>query len=232
MAAFRAAFAFYNTSMSKPTYVYIDGFNLYYGAVINNPEYKWLDLVKFCESILPGENVKKIKYFTASILGLNDENAPRRQKIYWRALKELYPQKVEIIEGHFKKHPRKYYRVKKLRTGYKLLQEKVWVLRVEEKCTDVNLAVHLVNDAWKNLYNKALVISNDTDLEKAILISRKELKKKIIIANPYFWEGELPHKTLRDASSRHIRIYEGNLKDNQLPDQIPGTKIYRPPKWK
>ena len=34
--------------------IYIDGFNLYYGALRNRwPQYKWLDLQGFCERLLP-----------------------------------------------------------------------------------------------------------------------------------------------------------------------------------
>jgi len=49
------------------TIVYIDGFNLYYRNLKNTP-YKWLDIEKFCESLLlPGTPIVKIKYFTARI---------------------------------------------------------------------------------------------------------------------------------------------------------------------
>lgn len=51
------------------TYVYIDGFNLYYRAVKNTP-YKWLDLKKLCMHLInPKHNIIKIKYFTAKISG-------------------------------------------------------------------------------------------------------------------------------------------------------------------
>lgn len=43
------------------TYVYIDGFNLYYRAVRNTP-YKWLDLKALCERIFPNNRVIRIKY--------------------------------------------------------------------------------------------------------------------------------------------------------------------------
>lgn len=37
------------------TIVYIDGFNLYYGAVKGTP-YKWLDLQALCQMLLPQHN--------------------------------------------------------------------------------------------------------------------------------------------------------------------------------
>ena len=44
--------------------VYIDGFNLYYGAVKGSP-YKWLDLGALCHHMLPNDTVQSIEYFTA-----------------------------------------------------------------------------------------------------------------------------------------------------------------------
>jgi hypothetical protein len=50
------------------TYVYIDGFNLYYGQVKKTP-YKWLNLDSMCRSYLNASNndILKIKYFTPSL---------------------------------------------------------------------------------------------------------------------------------------------------------------------
>jgi len=50
------------------------------------------------------------------------------------------------------------------------------VLKTEEKCTDVRLAVHLVNDSWKGLYDCAVILSNDGDLLEALKIVYSELK--------------------------------------------------------
>ena len=46
------------------TNVYIDGFNLYYG-LLKGTSYKWLDLERFCDQLLPRNTVQKIYYFTA-----------------------------------------------------------------------------------------------------------------------------------------------------------------------
>jgi hypothetical protein len=44
--------------------VYIDGFNLYYGA-LNESAYKWLDLSRNCQTLLRSDTIEEIKYFTA-----------------------------------------------------------------------------------------------------------------------------------------------------------------------
>ncbi len=48
----------------QKTYVYIDGFNLYYGALKKTP-YRWLDLAELCRLMLPTSDVQRINYYTA-----------------------------------------------------------------------------------------------------------------------------------------------------------------------
>lgn len=48
---------------------------------------------------------------------------------------------------------------------------------MEEKGSDVNLAVHLLNDAWKDLFDVGVVVSNDTDLVTPIRMVTVERKK-------------------------------------------------------
>jgi hypothetical protein len=43
------------------------------------------------------------------------------------------------------------------------------------RADDVNLAVHILNDAWKDLYDAAVVISNDTDLTAPIALRMRFL---------------------------------------------------------
>ena len=46
--------------------VYIDGFNLYYGA-LRGTAYKWLNLSAMCQRLLPGRSIGRIRYFTAKL---------------------------------------------------------------------------------------------------------------------------------------------------------------------
>lgn len=84
------------------TRVYVDGMNLYYGA-IKRPKrtgYKWLNLVTLaCQVLPPGHVVEKLRYFTSRVSGVLDPNAPARQNIYISALKTL--PEVEVHFGNF-----------------------------------------------------------------------------------------------------------------------------------
>lgn len=49
------------------TYIYIDGFNFYYGVLKGTP-YKWLDLKALFSIILQSHHIiSRIKYFTALV---------------------------------------------------------------------------------------------------------------------------------------------------------------------
>ena len=81
------------------TRVYVDGFNLYYGALKGTP-CKWLDPVRLAAHLLPRDYaIDRLRYFTARVLGKLDPQAPARQQNYLKALATL-PQ-VDIHYGRF-----------------------------------------------------------------------------------------------------------------------------------
>ena len=46
--------------------MYIDGFNLFYGA-LKGSRYEWLDLEALCRHLLPKDSINRIRYFTARV---------------------------------------------------------------------------------------------------------------------------------------------------------------------
>lgn len=81
------------------TRVYVDGFNLYYGAV-RGTSFKWLDPVRLSRLLLPPHCViDKLLYFTARVSGIPDPAAPARQQAYLSALGTL--PEVEVHYGSF-----------------------------------------------------------------------------------------------------------------------------------
>jgi uncharacterized LabA/DUF88 family protein len=158
-----------------PTIVYVDGFNLYYGAVRDTP-YKWLDLDALCRLLLPSDSIVRIKYFTARVKPLADPGQPVRQQTYLRALAAL--PNLEIIFGQFYSHEVRMPLA--ARAGHGV----VWVTKAEEKGSDVALATHLVHDAHRGLYDTAAIVSNDSDLVPPVRIVRTALGKQVGILSP------------------------------------------------
>lgn len=82
--------------------VYIDGFNLYYGAVKGTP-YRWLNLAEMCRMLLPRDQILQIKYFTALVNPRpSDPDQRSRQETFLRALATI--PNLSIVYGFFLTH--------------------------------------------------------------------------------------------------------------------------------
>lgn len=163
---------------SMRTCVYVDGFNLYYGC-LRGTAYKWLNLVELCKALLPQNEILTIKYCTAQVSALpHDPGAPMRQQMYFRALKTL--PEVKIILGHFLSHD---VRMPLARPQGGRTHE--YVTKREEKGSDVNLAVHLVADAFQDKYDVGVLVTNDSDLKEAARVVKSVIGKKVGVLNPH-----------------------------------------------
>ncbi len=205
------------------TYVYVDGFNLYYGAV-RGTAFKWLDINKLCSLLLPKNRIAKIKYFTARVTGRPDDpGQPTRQQTFLRALRTL--PNLEIVFGHFLTNE-----VFMLRADSPPGARKyVKVLKTEEKGSDVNLATHLLRDGFRGEYEAAVLITNDSDLLEPVRIVRHELGLVVGILNPH----ERASRVLARHASFIKPIRPGALKASQFPPQLRDSTgvISKPPAW-
>jgi hypothetical protein len=130
-------------AMPPRTYVYIDGFNLYYGAV-KGTSFKWLNVRRLCELLLPDSRIDKVKYFTARVSARKDDpDKPTRQQMYLRALRTLPD--LEIIYGSFLSHDVQMPLADPVPGGPRFAK----VIKTEEKGSDVNIAAQLINDAFR-----------------------------------------------------------------------------------
>ena len=219
--------------MNKPqpkTYVYIDGFNPYYGCFRNRQRptwarYKWLDLEAFCDRLLPKNDVVAIKYYTADVTSRPPDNQGDRQKAYLTALSQLG--RLTIIKGHFLGP--KVVRMPECDSHGNYLGRTVSVLKTEEKGSDVNLAVDLLHDCVRGLYECAVVISNDSDLIRPIKIVRSEYGKIVGWVNPQ----TNPSVELAKNTDFRIRLTESLLQECQFPEtvQVGQSNISRPSTW-
>jgi len=209
------------------TSIYIDGFNLYYSAV-KGTSYKWLDLkALFVQLLQPYHEIKVLKYFTAPVSGRRDPQQPVRQQTYWRALQAVIPE-LTLYKGTFLTHPVTWPLEKPI-AGQKFAT----VLKTEEKGSDVNLAVHLLNDAWLDSYDCALIVSNDSDLAEAMrLIKAHHPQKRLGLVFPgEKGKGRYPSRELVAHSDFVKHLGHTLLASCQLPNPIPGTSIHKPATW-
>jgi uncharacterized LabA/DUF88 family protein len=195
--------------------IYIDGFNVYYALQESYyKKYKWLNYRKLAETVIGQNNtIQGIFYFT-SLLRWKPENVIRH-KIYIQALRL---ERIETIEGRFLE--------KKVRCH---ICGKTYKTH-EEKRTDVNIALKILCDAIDNLYDKALIISADSDLAPAISAVHKYTPEKRV--GVMFPIGRNNYD-LRQQADFRIKMHQKLLQDCQFPDEIKSGDniIQRPEEW-
>lgn len=211
--------------MSKIRIVaYIDGFNLYHA--IDNLEdnrLKWFDirsaLFDFTDPSL--HELTEINYFTALAKHCS-QDIQKRQNDYLSALNYTG---VNIIKGRFRK-----------RTRYCRADCKKKFAYHEEKETDVQIAVRIVDDAYLDKYDMAFIISQDSDLFPAIrTVKKRFLNKTIRIITP----PDLPHSNEMSrivGGEKNLKSLEStHLQKHQLPDEIRfknGSILKKPKKYR
>jgi 6-hydroxy-3-succinoylpyridine 3-monooxygenase len=233
------------------TRVYVDGYNLYYGC-LKGTRHKWLNPVQLFERILPTVTATvpghgaltseldalAVKFCTALILekAAKAEDSLRSQERYHRALSKHLQGRIEMLTGYYsltearakvidpddpKKWPRDC--------------QEIPVWKLEEKQSDVNLALHAVVDALQGGIEHVVFVTNDTDIEPALKMLRMHTMATVGLIVPTTDHARVPNTSLaRHAHWVRSHITDAELQAAQLPLVIQDGKkssIAKPESW-
>jgi hypothetical protein len=239
--------------------VYVDGFNLYFGAReqcgAGTAGWRWLDVRSLVADALPsawrvdGAVIERVVYCTARVSGIDDPSTPRDQNVYLRALRAS--SSVDHIEfGNFVRRVKPALLAVRDEKGRPQLVQSQWpvmvhddlgeevndarflvsVLNREEKGSDVNVAAHLLLDVMRGHVDAAVVVSNDSDLELPLRWAREQAPVGLINPGPKQLAGKL-----RGSSSDGVgghwweRLSVDAYKSHQFADPI--GKLGKPYGW-
>lgn len=235
------------------TYVYIDGLNFYYGAV-KGTDQKWVDIAAFSRHLVPADRIDKVRYFTAMVKRRwPEDRAHERQNAYLRALR--CDPLIEVTMGHFRVDERwrpladtdrsmadllrpelqpkwlvdLIFRRSKARRTLPATQARVQI--AEEKGSDVNLASYLLHDVFTGACTKAIVVTNDADLETPIRLAAAT-GVPVGIVNPQ--RGPINARLRPPTSTFEIPFRREDLVGLQLPRIVRtsrGREIHKPRSW-
>ncbi|MCC5863479.1 MAG: NYN domain-containing protein [Gammaproteobacteria bacterium] len=231
---------YYPMSKEIETAVFIDGYNLYYGR-LKGTEYKWLNLHALAARIVrdqaPESRISTCRYYTAMVksrVASHGDASVQSQTVYHRALESPYTPHVDVICNHhiLVKRPMMRYV-----TGSKPdKSDRVSVWHLEEKQTDVKIALDAYRMAVSGAVQQIVLMTNDTDLEP--------LLEAIASAAPNVVVGAIiprqPHSA-RPAAQAFIdhchwtrrHILDEELAACQFGDRVPTAKrpVIRPSYW-
>jgi uncharacterized LabA/DUF88 family protein len=184
---------------------YIDGFNLYHAIDrLNRPHLKWVSLWHLAALVIPQRTqlLSSVVYFSAY-----STHVPERMARHRAYVAALEANGVETVMGRFKLRPMRCHKC-----------QHRWE-KPEEKETDVNIAIRLVQDAYEDEFDIAYVVSGDSDLAPALrlVVGRFEGKQLISVSPP----GR-PHsqELLAATRGRKLKLRAEQLEHCLLPDKV------------
>lgn len=236
-----------NSTSPRSTAVYVDGYNLYYGR-LRGTAFKWLDLVKLFDDLLSqrdqNEKLACVSLFTAPALATfasHGDASVEAQSAYHRALKAKYGDRFKVTYG-----THSFDRSGTLLPTYvagqpfdRTQRTRVW--KLEEKKTDVNLALHMYRDVCKGLYDRIILVSNDSDAEPALEALRDDfphIMRGVVMPIHPVISGVTAHRRPSGSLAKHADWTVSHLTDDmlnaaQLPPFVPTKKkpIRKPAHW-
>ncbi|MYM55188.1 NYN domain-containing protein [Thalassovita mangrovi] len=242
------------------TRIYIDGYNLYYGCLTKSP-FKWLDVLTLFESkIIPSILYRPekgappaemdlvpdsaVKYFTAKIVesAAKGADSVSSQAQYHNALSKQWDGRVEFVLGGYALYKAKQALIPEDDpTRQPKDCEKVQVWKIEEKRSDVSIALHMFDDAMRGEIDQVILVTNDTDLVPAFEMLEQRCPQVVRgLVIPTRKSGN-DQKVERQANAslselahwvRHY-ITEDELRQSQLPDVVRGGRraSVKPHSW-
>lgn len=160
------------TAPKRRVACFIDGFNLYHAVDnLGRPHLKWLDLHKLMSIFVDRAVHEIVAVYYFSAYATWRAGAYARHQLYVKALESVG---VTPVMGHFKVKDRSCRDC-----------GSTWQAH-EEKETDVNAALWLLDLAYRDYYDDAFVVSRDSDLAPAVRLVRTRFPAKRIkvVATP------------------------------------------------
>jgi uncharacterized LabA/DUF88 family protein len=197
---------------------YIDGFNLYFGLKSQGWErFLWLDVQALSRNLLkPDQTLVRTKYFTSRVAQPPDK--AKRQSTYIDAINTLA--ETSTYFGRYQTNPHTCRHCGHVHHAN------------SEKMTDVNIAVELLQDAFQDSFDAAVLISADSDLIAPIEAVKKLFpNKRVIVACP---PGRFSQHLCKSAHA-FLKIGHGSIEKSQFADEVPtasGFILRRPASWR
>jgi len=187
---------------------FIDGFNLYHSIKdLGEPYLKWVDLWKLSETFIDPSihDLTTVYYFSAYATWLPE--AHQRHQWYVKALRAAG---VTPVMGNFKPRQKRCHNC-----------DREWIEH-EEKETDVNAAIWIINEARKNTFDHAFIMSGDSDLSPAVRMLKMEYPEKIV--KVIAMVGRPHSKELGKGLKKLSKIKKIHLERSLLPSEIYDSK--------
>ena len=226
------------------TAFFVDGYNLYYG-VLHGSDHKWLDLTALLSTVLhvqdPASVVASVDYFTSPVIARLATRGQASNDAQHRYIRALQARGVAVTLGNHRLA--KGYAPRFVEGQKASRQDQVAVWQLEEKETDVNIALGMYRAACRAdqlQIGQIVLVSGDTDLAPALAAIRQDfphirlgvilphrMEDRALVRNP-------PGSLKAHADWMRTYITDVELSACQLPVKVPLLRkpaIVKPDYW-
>lgn len=206
------------------TIAYVDGYNLYYSRLRGTP-FKWLDLHALLQSILhiqdPAMELVQVRYFTAPVISRLASHGPASVEAQHAYLRALQFRGIEVTLGRHQLEPGLAPRYQSGLPASRQDTVPVWYL--DEKETDVRLALTMYRDARRSTMDQAVLVSSDTDMVPVLEALRADFALPLGLILPRRPGGGRPAAVslMQRVDWTRTVILDSELANAQLPPRVP-----------
>ena len=197
-------------------------------------KYKWLDLRALGMNLIQdNEELRQVLYFTAYCTW--DKFKRERHRLYVQALTKHGVQtvlgKYQEVTKKFKKHSMRITNTAPYSYDERIIPDEIEYITYEEKRTDVNIGISILDYAQRNAFDHAYILTADGDIAPAIELAKRRFpEKKFTSVLPIQSSGSYMQKVCDDT----ITLRESDLQKAQLPNKIvidENVTVERPISW-
>lgn len=195
---------------------YVDGFNAYHALDgLKKPHLKWLDWAALATLVIPSKSESLVRTVMCTAVKTND---PQKQLRHRRYLAALESSGVECLRGHFADDPRS---CRDCGSG--------WIAPVEKQ-GDVNLAISVIDDAHRDVFDHAYLVTADGDQAATARMLRSTFPGKRLTS--VILPGQRHNKYILSYGAETMALNLNHLERSLFPKLIPGPNaILRPAEY-
>ena len=216
------------TDGNKKVVFYFDGFNFYNGFksyTESNSDWKnyyWIDFIKLCSQFVfphDGQVLHRVKYFTAPPINVRKRS---KQSALFGANKIINDSKFEVINGHY---------ADKFIDCQASCKQSFKV--PEEKCTDVNISLGIIEDCLNNDVDIIVLITADSDQVSTVKFIQRTFPK---IKIKLYFPPDRKSNELKSLFQQvvYLENHEEKFKNAVMPFEVKkdAKKYTKPIDWK
>lgn len=195
---------------------YVDGFNVYHALDnLGQPHLKWLNWSALGKLLIPSRSESLVRTVICTAVKTTDPGKQTRHRLYVSALEQVG---VECLKGHFATERRECRDC-----------GSVWEAPVEKQ-GDVNLAISVLDDAYRDVFDHCYLVTADGDQCATVRLLKARFPDKRVTT--VVLTGQSHNFMILNLADAKLTVTENNIERSLFPRFVEGANaVLRPAEY-